>query len=435
MIPFLVADRPISLSIIKGISLPPRASIGVLSQAATTTDRFKQLFRAYPFETDVMYPNGQPSDLTIQSQTIKMVDNGMFGKHGCHLEYSGLFAEYEKMGADYGIVIDVMRDAEATVASAREAMVEYQKEERSFKLVGVVQGESVQDYLHCYERLLNLGYKHIAVGGLLRKRENTARYVYVRCCQLMEEVLRGIRCQFDPDWLFALGVLHPSRVDLFCDVGVWGSDYKGWIFNYEKKDTVIELIHSGGIKNSCRIAAKDLSVERVQKMSEQKLRFFLARSCIERRIMDPLHGRRLLVVACSVRKHNISERSEAWTLYDGVAYRLMKKAQREEHFPSDVDVFILSAEHGLISPSDHIARYDRKMNKSRATQLAPQVTTRLKEVLSTGRYREVLLWMGKEYLESVKPVAVWAQADVNVHIANGPIGQKLSRLKEWLLNR
>jgi hypothetical protein len=49
MIPFLVADRPISLSIIKGISLPEGVRIGIMTQAATTTRQFKTLFRSYPF--------------------------------------------------------------------------------------------------------------------------------------------------------------------------------------------------------------------------------------------------------------------------------------------------------------------------------------------------------------------------------------------------
>src|SRR5689334_5924235 len=98
MIPFLVADRPISLSIIKGISLPPGAKIGILSQAATTTERFKRLLRAYPYDTEVIYPNGQPPDSTINRRTIKMVDSGVFGKDGCRLEYSDLFLEYQRMG-------------------------------------------------------------------------------------------------------------------------------------------------------------------------------------------------------------------------------------------------------------------------------------------------------------------------------------------------
>jgi hypothetical protein len=41
-----------------------------MSQAATTTDRFKSLFRGYPNSIDGIYPNGQPPDTQIQKQTI-----------------------------------------------------------------------------------------------------------------------------------------------------------------------------------------------------------------------------------------------------------------------------------------------------------------------------------------------------------------------------
>jgi len=234
-IPFLVADRPISLSIIKGISLPPGSRVGILTQAATTTDQFKKLYCDYPFATDVIYHNGEPSDESIKERTIKMVDSGVFGKNGCRLSYEGLFTEYNKMEAHYGIMIDAFRDAKGTIDSAKIAMKKYRQSNWNFKLVGVAQGNDVDDYFRCYEFLQKLGFEYIAVGGLLQKRVNTARYVNVRCKALLESVLRGIRQRFDPKWLFPLGAFHPDRLELFTDVGVWGSDYKGWIFNYEKK--------------------------------------------------------------------------------------------------------------------------------------------------------------------------------------------------------
>ena len=49
LIPFCVADRPISMSIIKGVSLATGMKIGILSQAATTSAQFKKLFGSYPY--------------------------------------------------------------------------------------------------------------------------------------------------------------------------------------------------------------------------------------------------------------------------------------------------------------------------------------------------------------------------------------------------
>jgi hypothetical protein len=290
MTPFLVADRPISLSIIKGISLPPGARVGIMSQAATTTARFKELFRSYPFHVDEIHPNGQPPDRSIGRRTIKMVDSGIFGKNGCELSYGELFATYEVMRADYGIIIDVLYDPTATVRSARRAMSTYREGRWSFQLVGVAQGKTARQYLGCYQKLQDLGFSHIAIGGLLRRRSNTVRYVYVQGDGLLRSVLAAIRRRFDPDWLFALGAFHPKRIDLFQEYGVWGSDFKGWIFNYAKRHDVIRLIRSGKVVSHCRVAVPDLTVQEVAALSEQELRFMLTRGFVERRVLEKLYG-------------------------------------------------------------------------------------------------------------------------------------------------
>lgn len=148
-------------------------------------------------------------------------------------------------------------------------------------------------------------------------------------------------------------------------------------------------------------------------------------------MIDP-PGRRLLVVSCSSRKHHVENPSKAWDLYDGVAYRLMKKAQREGHFARDIDILILSAKHGLISPSRRIPWYDQQMDSDRSSELASHVTNRLKKTLSATHYREVLLWVGKNYLGSLMPLNAWEQPGVVIHIAHGRIGERLQKLKEWI---
>ena len=147
---------------------------------------------------------------------------------------------------------------------------------------------------------------------------------------------------------------------------------------------------------------------------------------------DELHGRRLLVVSCSSRKHCLTNPSEAWNLYDGVAYRLMKKAQREGHFAEDVDILILSAKHGLISPSRCIRWYDQRMDSARSSELAKQVTSGLKKRLTETHYCEVLLWVGKDYLGALSPLNAWEQPGVIVDIAHGRIGERLRQLKKWI---
>ncbi len=223
MIPFFVADRPMSLQILQGLPLQrfPGVKIGIMSHANTTSN-FQQAFRDYTC------PN-----------TVKMCDSGIFTREGATLTYEELFETYERMGVEYGIMIDVFLDAQATLDSARKALPIYEPYREKFKLVGVAQGTTVEDYLNCYAELKQMGFEYVAVGGLLRRRANTVRFPYVRDEDFMTEVLSKLRHQYPNDWLFALGCFHPNRLPVFQKLDVW-ADYKGWIFQYKKRDEVLD---------------------------------------------------------------------------------------------------------------------------------------------------------------------------------------------------
>ncbi len=172
-----------------------------------------------------------------------MTDSGIFSKRGCTIDYEELFRRYDLMGTDFGIMIDVLRDSKATLKNAQKALKLYEKNKKKYKfrLVAVAQGNTLEEYLECYSKLSNK-FEFIAVGGLLKKLENTARYVKVRNEDFLYIVLESIMNEFKPRWLFALGCYHPSRHKRFEEIGVWGSDYKGWIFNYVQKRKIISSI-------------------------------------------------------------------------------------------------------------------------------------------------------------------------------------------------
>ena len=153
---------------------------------------------------------------------------------------------------------DVLGDPKGTIASARVAVREYAKTRRSFDLVLVAQGTTVDEYLRCYERLSKLGPFKIAVGGLLRKRLASVRYLHVGSETQMTGVVDAIRQRFDPKWMFVLGAYHPARHATFAQRGVFGSDYKGWIFQYEhRRDVLIEAakecLREGGLGRDLRL--------------------------------------------------------------------------------------------------------------------------------------------------------------------------------------
>jgi len=245
LIPFFVVDRPASLAILKGVVLNhPRVRVGLMTHALTS-EHMWQLFRDFPHGTPLLYEDDTllTTEEILASSLVKMTDSGIFNKGGCRVTYGDLFERYNQMGTHFGVMIDVLQDSKATIRSAQRALQLYEKNKRKyrFKLVAVAQGKSVEEYLECYQELAR-DFEFVAVGGLLKKRENSARYVTVRSEEFIYDVLGSIKKEFQTDWLFPLGCYHPSRHRRFEEIGIWGSDYKGWIFNYRLKRQLLAKV-------------------------------------------------------------------------------------------------------------------------------------------------------------------------------------------------
>ncbi|WP_456421969.1 hypothetical protein [Thermococcus sp.] len=134
------------------------------------------------------------------------------------------------------IIKDVLHDMDATLKSAEDAINVHEDNgfKKKFKLIGVAQGNNVDEYKKCYGMLRDMGYKYIAIGGLLGRRQNS-KYVYLRNGNgHLKEVVETITNEYSPKWLFVLGVYHPNRHELLDNLGVWGADYKGWLFHYDE---------------------------------------------------------------------------------------------------------------------------------------------------------------------------------------------------------
>lgn len=246
IIPFFVADRPASLHILKGIMLRyPDIKVGIMTHAFTSNN-FQQMFNSFPNNIGLLYEDISflSKENVLACNLIKMADSGIFSKNGCTIDYEELFVRYNRLGVNFGVMIDVFKNPKETIKSARKGLKIYtkNKDKYCFKLVAVAQGNTLEEYSYCYDELKSIGFGHIAIGGLLKKVENSARYVKVRDENSMYEVLTTIKKDFTPRWLFALGCYHPSRHKKFEEIGIWGSDYKGWIFNYRSKlDTINNL--------------------------------------------------------------------------------------------------------------------------------------------------------------------------------------------------
>jgi len=138
----------------------------------------------------------------------------------------------------------------------------------------------------------------------------------------------------------------------------------------------------------------------------------------------------LLVQSCSASKHEPAETVPALQLYSGYFFKIIKKAMRDGVYNDSVDLRILSAEHGIVEPTQEIGFYDRRMDSERAERLAPQVSEQLSAAIDS-EYDKLLMNVGREYREALQR----AEEELNVpiyYIEAGGIGYKGQVLKRFI---
>lgn len=143
--------------------------------------------------------------------------------------------------------------------------------------------------------------------------------------------------------------------------------------------------------------------------------------------------RYLLVIACSSRKRPVPEPLPALERYDGVNFRVLRKARREGHWPAGLDILVISAKYGLVEAITEIPYYDLLMTKARALQLQQQVSLALDERINLVDYDEVFVNLGKAYRVAIAGTTALGPNSPKVHFATGGIGEKMSQMKQWLL--
>ena len=146
----------------------------------------------------------------------------------------------------------------------------------------------------------------------------------------------------------------------------------------------------------------------------------------------PTGHRCLLIVASSQRTRSAPGLLPAIERYDGVNFRVLRKAQREGYWPKDLDVLILSAKYGLLKSDTLIENYDLKMTPRWAIELRVRVSADLDECLERTPYSEVFINLGKVYLAALALSKELTTLDKRVHYATGGIGEKMSQMKKWL---
>lgn len=136
----------------------------------------------------------------------------------------------------------------------------------------------------------------------------------------------------------------------------------------------------------------------------------------------------LLIQSCSKSKRAAENPIPAIRLYSGYFFKIIKKARRDGAMVDDMDVCILSAKHGLIDEQAKIESYDRRMDASRANELAPAVQNTLSERLD-GTYENIFINVGRDYRQAIDGIST--TTDIPVYYIEGDgIGYKGKVLKK-----
>lgn len=119
----------------------------------------------------------------------------------------------------------------------------------------------------------------------------------------------------------------------------------------------------------------------------------------------------------------------AMELYTGYFYRIIDKSRRDDALRDDLHIRILSAEHGLLDPTDEICPYDRRMTALRAAQLRESVLPSLIKTVSELNVDHVVINAAAEYRAAIEGLESRLNSNVDVSYitgrGNGEMGSKL----------
>lgn len=142
---------------------------------------------------------------------------------------------------------------------------------------------------------------------------------------------------------------------------------------------------------------------------------------------------RCLILGCSRTKNESPELLPAIQRYDGPSFKVLRRYLNENPDASHaLDIFVLSAEYGLIAGQTAIANYNQRMTDKRAVEIYDKVMGKAHSDLLPRNYDEIFLSMGKTYLRAMNGLENLVNRHTQIIISDGGAGQKLTELRNWL---
>ena len=200
---------------------------------------------------------------------------------------------YDKFDFDLGASVDHIpipsitpeerkKRMDLTEENAEQFLKICEKNEYQFVPVGSIQGFTVDDYVYYVQRYVEMGYKHIALGGLVRRKDSRILEIIAA----VREALQKYTCGKEENiWVHLFGVLRPDLQDSFQHLGVSSFDSasylrKAWLSsdrNYLAPDGEGDWYGTIRVPISASKAMRDvaesnsMSIEKLEELENQCL--------------------------------------------------------------------------------------------------------------------------------------------------------------------
>lgn len=142
----------------------------------------------------------------------------------------------------------------------------------------------------------------------------------------------------------------------------------------------------------------------------------------------------LLIISCSKSKNRTKKLLPAIERYTGAWYEVISKLKKENKFPSNLDIVIISAKYGFLKSTDLIEDYDLRMDEKRARGLNYEIMENLNHFLEKKHYNTIFINLGKDYLPAIHGLEDITRQDTKVIYAKGRVGERKSQMKNWILS-
>lgn len=98
-----------------------------------------------------------------------------------------------------------------------------------------------------------------------------------------------------------------------------------------------------------------------------------------------------------------------------------------------MEVLILSAQYGFLTPTTPIAHYERRMTPERAQHLHAPALLVLAEYFRSHHPTDIFVNLGRLYRAAITGWDTDLAAGIRVTHARGGLGQRASQMRRWLL--